>query len=233
MNVAAVIPYRDTDGSRALACARVKTHLRQALPDAAVITIDDGREPFSRGCSIMRGIEHDADRADIFVVCDADLLVPGDQLRAAVELAATADGLVIGFSRYLYLTREQSFELEQSPYRDLPASPAHEWAMTTSVGGAGAFSARTIELTGGYPAVFRGWGMEDVAFERLTERLAGPTRRVDGDAYHLWHPVDPTNNLAAPSYQRNLQALNRILAAGSPDELGAVVEHLDAQDVRA
>lgn len=223
MRVGAVIPFRDADGSRRGASARVETHLREALVglDARVVLADDGGATFSRGGSIMRGVEMLTPLdVDVFVVCDADLIVPGDQLRHAIALALEADGLVVAFSRYLYCTQDQSVELTRVPYPPIPLLPAHEWTFDGSVGGAGTFSRHTLEVTGGYPSIFRGWGMEDVAFEILTRTLAAPTRRVSGNAFHLWHPVDKTNDPLSAGYRRNLAALERLVAV--EDDPGAV-----------
>lgn len=215
MKVGAIIPFRDTDGSRLGASARVETHVREALVglDAHVAVADDGGATFSRGGSIMRGVEMLTSLdVDVFLVCDADLIVPADQLRHAIAIANEADGLVVAFSRYLYCTQDQSVELSRVPYPPIPLLPAHEWTFEGSVGGAGTFSRHTLELTGGYPSIFRGWGMEDVAFEILTRTLAAPTRRVSGNAFHLWHPVDKTNDPLSAGYRCNLAALERLIA---------------------
>lgn len=229
MTLGIVIPYRPTHPDRRMAAERVIAHLQAAFPEPfELVLADDGFDPFSRGASITT-FAWPLD-VDVYLVCDADLVVPAEQLREAVRLAEQGPGLVVPFSRYLYLTPQQTRRICDSPRRALPARPRAQWNMTGSVGGAGTFDRRTLEVTGGYPAVFRGWGMEDVAFELLADELAGPTRRVDGDALHLYHPVDATNDPQSPGYQRNVDALRRLIDARQhgPDTLRAELSALAA-----
>lgn len=225
--IGVVVPYRPGPGRHGL--ARIVDHLAHTFGTAPIVA-DDHHDPFSRGQSIMAGIRRLPTDTTVVVVCDADLLVPADQLVAAADAAADTDGLVVAFDRYHYLTADQSAIIERAPFPPLPDRPATEWTMAGSVGGAHAYSTATIARTGGYPPVFRGWGMEDLAFDRIASLLAGPTRRIPGPAWHLWHPVDATNDPTRPSYRRNVAALTRILDAADPSALRAVLADLEDPD---
>lgn len=227
MNLGVVIPFRASHPDRVASAERVVRHLQSTfLEPFELVLADDGFDPFSRGASI--NVVAWPLPVDVYLVCDADLIVPADQLREVVRLAGESSGLVVPFSRYLYLTVNQTRRITEAPNRALPTRPRAHWNMSGSVGGAGAFDRRTLAVTGGYPPIFRGWGMEDVAFELLADELAGPTRRVEGDALHLYHPVDATNDPQSPGYQRNVAALRRLIAARQhgPDALRAELEAL-------
>jgi hypothetical protein len=174
----------------------------------------------------MAGIARLPTDTQVVLVCDADLLVPAEQLRQAVADAASRPGLVVAFDRYHYLTAEQSWALTADPQLPVPDAPATEWTLTTSVGGCHAYSTASLAATGGYPPIFRGWGMEDVAYQRISEMLAGPTRRIAGPAWHLWHPVDRTNNPQDVGYQHNVAALHSIWAADHATHLRTVLAEL-------
>lgn len=220
MRLAVLVPFRPSnDLWRRPARNYVEQHLRDTFPNDPLFIVDDGFDPFSRGASITTWAL--PLHADVFLVCDADLIVPAGQLREVVRLAGESPGLVIPFDRYLYLTPNQSKKITTPGFKHLPNRPRHSWTMQGSVGGAGAFNRATLDITGGYPPIFRSWGFEDEAFALLCDELAGPTRRVAGDALHLFHPVDPTNDENSPGYQRNLHALQQLIAARGrgPDAL--------------
>lgn len=75
----------------------------------------------------------------------------------------------------------------------------------------------------GYDPRFRGWGFEDVAYNDVALTVLGPTTRINGDLWHLWHPVDKTNNVEHPQYQANLALCQRYIAAkGNAEAMMAI-----------
>lgn len=182
-----------------------------------VHTADDGGEPFSRAASINLAVEEHP--ADVYVVADADVLVPADQVRAAVELAQSAPGIVLAYDRYAYLSAGGTRYVLDGYRGDW--EPFVMFTLGWTVSSCLAVSHETWETVGGFDPRFRGWGMEDVAFDIACRTLAGPTRRVPGSCWHLWHPTEPER----PS--ENVDLLRQYEAAdGNPDALRALMAHV-------
>lgn len=75
----------------------------------------------------------------------------------------------------------------------------------------------------GFDPRFRGWGFEDVAFNDTALTVLGSTERIAGDLWHLWHPVDKTNDAENAYYQANLALCQRYIAAkGNPEVVMAL-----------
>lgn len=175
-----------------------------------LFTADDGGDPFSRAASINLAVtEHPA---DTYVIADADILVSTSQVRVACELAACAPGLAVAFDRWAHLTREGTAEILDG--FDGSWEPFIDATLSYSVSCCIVVSHETWERTGGFDPRFRAWGHEDMAFEIACRTLAGPTRKVPGTAWHLWHPVERCRP------RQNIELL-RVYedAAGKPERL--------------
>jgi hypothetical protein len=170
------VPFRDAGcRHRARAWDIVSAHLRRVLPGVELRVVDDGGHPFARGASLNLAFEG-LDPDEVVVACDADLIIDGDQLLDAAEMAAAAPGMVVPFDRMEYVTRTGGRQA-------WPLSPT-----MPMLGGCNVLTRRTWELAGGWLPGFRGWGCEDIAMATQCNALAGLTRRVPGVATHLWHP---------------------------------------------
>ena len=207
MRVCVVVPFRAVrDLDRHAAWSHVQAHWQ--VNGFEVHTADDGGEPFSRGCSVNRGIaEHPG--ADVYVIADADSLVDEKQVRAAVQAAAEAPGIVIAFDRFAYLSRDGTRAVMSGDRGDWNRHV--EWTLQRSVSTCLAVSRETWEQTGGFDPRFRGWGMEDVAFEITARTVSAPTRHIPGTAWHLWHPPEPLRPAGNVQLLREYEA-----AAGDP-----------------
>lgn len=179
-DVAVVVPWRPSpDTARLAAWDRVQ----REWAGWNVFTGDDGGDPFSRGASINLAVgEHPA---DVYVIADADTLVDQRQVQAAVDLAAYAPGLVVAFDRFAYLSEDGT----QQVLSDAAGSwePLIAWELNQTVSSCVALSHDTWVTAGGFDPRFRAWGYEDVQLEVVCATLAGPTRRVPGTAWHLFH----------------------------------------------
>lgn len=196
MNVAVLIPYSDSDLRRPL-LSLVQAHLR---PAGWPLVVAGKGYPFNRSASINRAaVDASADElVDVYVVNDADTLVPLGQIEQAVALAEQEPGLVYCHRSYFRLTREQTqvfvalsehgVAIDIRPTEDsLLAVAECEWHQRDAPSlGCMAIRRDCFERVGGFDERFSGWGYEDLAFRAACERL-WPTRRVPGDLYHLWH----------------------------------------------
>lgn len=185
MNVCVVIPWRvRTCAHREAAWERVRSEWEGRW---SFHPIDDGGEPFSRAASINLAVS--TLDADVYVIADADMLVNAAQVQAAVDAAAAQPGIVVAFDRYAYLTENGTRTILDGYAGSW--EPFIQFTYLQSIGGVFATSRETWDLTGGFDPRFRGWGMEDAAFEIASRTLAGPTRKIQGTGWHLFHPLEP------------------------------------------
>lgn len=220
-----VVPWRDSgEPHRRRSCLWVRDRLAALFPTAALILADDGRQPWSRAASIDAAIL--ASSAELILVSDADLAIPAEQLAAALAAAAEAPGQVVPFDHYRYLELEQSEAIRLGQVRE-SAWPrvSARFTMRSSLGGAMAISRASWAEAGGHDPRFRGWGGQDYGFAHACATLVAPMRRIPGPVVHLWHPADPTNNRAAPSYDRNMRLMTRYAEAAKagPEAMRALI----------
>lgn len=218
MNVAVIVPWR-SGGCPHREAAWKYVRRMWADRDLLVLPADDGGTPFSRACSI--NLAHDSLARtvdpDVYVIADADVIVPEQQAFDAIDMAAAEPGLVVAFDRYCYLT-------EYGTHLALTGERRRWWkhlqfTLQQTVSSCVAVSRETWDAAGGFDPRFRAWGFEDVQFEVACATLAGPTRWVHGNAHHLCHPTEPDR----PS--ENQEMLAEYLAAkGDPDAMRALVD---------
>lgn len=152
----------------------MSAHLRTVFPDAELRVVDDGGEPFARGNSLNQAFDG-LDPDTVVVACDADLIVPIEQLHQAVEQAATP-GMAIPFNELIYVNADGSTQ-------------RWPWAPTMPMlGGCNVLTVRSWAEAGGWLPGFRAWGCEDVAMANQVGTLVGPVTRLTGTATHLYHP---------------------------------------------
>lgn len=186
--VAVIIPFRSrgNDPLREQNLTRVLCHWRDSGYDPLVASDGlTGNAQFCRSAAYNRGVaEIDA---DVYVFAESDLLIAPEPVEEAVELAVEDTGLVIPFSEFRALSERDSRWV-----RHFAADPAQ--CMTTlvrgyrgSIGAINVVSRKTYDLVGGYDERFEGAWYDDDAMKIAFELCAGPTRWVDGPAYHLYH----------------------------------------------
>lgn len=219
MTPSIVIAYRDFGCPHRAAAVQYVLDFLQPLGWETIV--QGGDESFTRASGINAGIRHAS--GDIIVQIDPDSLVPHDQLRTAVALAAERDGMVIPHDRYRYLTPEATAEVLAG------APPFDEHApyvqAGTGVGNATVYTRTTWEKAGGYDERFGLWGGDDAAFAYATAGYFGPYRRLDGPVVHLWHPPHPDSDPESRGYvdQFTLVAEYRDATAEGPEAVRAYV----------
>jgi len=188
MNVAIVIPFRDR-GMDPLRPANLRCVIQHwDSCDVPVWLSDDGRvgdAQFNRSQAYNRGAWF-VD-ADVVVFAEADMLVPYNQIQQAVAMAAAAPGLVVPFIQYRYLTPEDSGLVRAHDIEPGDCIPESIMDNGESIGAINVVSRETLDAIGQWDEVFEGAWYDDVAMKIAFEVCAGPTRWVDGPAWHLWH----------------------------------------------
>lgn len=162
----------------------------------------------------------------VIVHSDPDSFVPEETLRAAIDLAAAEDGMVVPFDRYLYLTEAATAEV-LAGRTDVTEADAEDFG-PNGVGNLTVFSKATWRRCGGYDERFGLWGGDDVAFATAAEAYTQPTRRLDGDVIHLYHPRLPQSIPSRRNWpyleQFAIVAEYRDAAADGPEAVRRLVE---------
>ncbi|MCX8559787.1 glycosyltransferase family 2 protein [Mycolicibacterium mucogenicum] len=187
-SVAIVIPFRDR-GSDNLRCAnlvRILDHWRSYNAELHIVSDDrSGSESFNRSAAYNAGAR--LTDADVIVYAESDLIVDYWNITKAVELATAAPGLVVPFSRFMAIN-----ELESGLVRTHRLTPQRTVAtqvrgIRKSIGAINVVSRTTLDLIGPWDETFEGAWYDDDAMARAFEVCCGPTRFVDGPAWHLYH----------------------------------------------
>lgn len=181
---AVIIPFRDR-GKDSLRQANLNRVLKHWV-GFDVSVVDDGRcgdAQFNRSAAYNRAVA--ASDADVFVFTESDMLIPHDQIHQAIQFAYTP-GLVVPFTRYCYLNPADSVKVRngQPPERFVPK---YVMGDGRSIGAINVVSRESVELIGRFPEEFEGNWFDDNAIEHCFTTCCGPTRHIEGDAWHLYH----------------------------------------------
>lgn len=188
MSAAIVIPFRDRghDPLRAANLRRVWGWWADSPWDAW--QVDDGRsgdEQFNRSAAYNKAAAALSD-FDVIVYTEADMLLPYEQIEAAISIAQSRPGLVVPFDEYRYLSEASSL-LVRGGLPPEPMTPERIVRNGRSIGAVNVVSRETLELVGGYTEKTEGNWYDDDIMRHAFNKCAGETRWVSGPAYHLYH----------------------------------------------
>lgn len=227
-----LVPRRSDGGIRDESWAWIRRHWARSLPEVEIFegTHDDGG-PFNRSAAINAAAA-EAGAWDVAVIADADSFVGRELAVAAINKAALSGLFVIGHSRLNHLTEEGSAKIIGGWQGNW--EPLIRFSMYDGCSSFVAVARDVWDAVGGFDEGFVGWGEEDIAFSLACQTLA-PRRggrssgvvRMTGDCWHLWHPVQDTNDPDAEGYLANVERRQRYVeAAGRPAVMAALIEEL-------
>lgn len=150
--------------------------------------VDDGRtgsESFNRSAAYNRGAA--LTDADILVYSESDLIVDYQQIADGITLAAATPGLVVPFSRFMAITEDDSKRVRANEIEPHQAQAEQIRGEHMSIGAVNIVSRDSIAAIGQWPTEFTGAWFDDDACERAFSICCGPTRFIDGPAWHLYH----------------------------------------------
>jgi len=134
------------------------------------------------------------------VVADADTIPEQPSVARAVIIAQVTKGAVRPHDKLWRLSRAGTARFEKNgPERFHPG----EAIRTHPGGGLLVIHREAWEAVQGFPEAFTGWGHED-SYMGISLVARASWDRVEGNAWHLWHPAPATNT---PEYARNRQLL--------------------------
>ncbi len=223
MNVSVLIPYRPDGGPRDRIAEFALARLRDLLPDAEIIHMDDrGDDPdlFNHGQAVNRAANWAT--GDVFLIADADTTYDYPAELLAALHAANEDRQWRLPQRYIQLDAEAT--RRSLEYGAVPAPIALEETVWVGDGvswaGLVIVTREAFELVGGADERYVGHGADDVALGQALNTLYGRCVRYPGAAVHLWHPRDAQSNGA---HRADLTA-EYDAASGNPDAMRALIE---------
>lgn len=221
-----VIPYRNDYGYRERIINYNICRLRRLLPDAQIIVQDAKDSIFNR--SQARNIGASKSYRKYLLLLDADTVFNVGQIVKGIEIIkAGVAPWVIAYQDYYSLTEAASMKLMNmdDPCIELGEPQAGEFMFKLkSFAGVLLMEKKVFDEVGGYDERFIGWGYEDNAFKDKMDTLHGSFQRVDGRAYHLWHPRSEEENFGQPNIEANEMLYNRYgKAKGRPDLMRKLV----------
>lgn len=231
LTVSIVVPWRDKgDEHRRKNFDHVIDYLRGLNLGTVVIAPDgrSGNEPFNRSAAFNRGrADHPA---DVYIWHEADMLIPADQLRAGIARAAGQAGLVVPFTRYHYLSPEDTDRVRGG---EPVTSCVPEWVMPDgkSIGAVGITSEATMQMVGQWDETFHGWGFDDNAMFRAFAVCAG-TAWIDGPAWHCYHTPGWSPEVWATKHSRQVPEAERLATEANRQRLGLYEKARTPEDVR-
>ena len=188
MKPAVIIAFRDRglDQLRSANLVRVAEHWAQY--DCEILVVSDGREgdaQFNRSRAYNRAVEQTD--AEVLVFTESDIIISHEQIDRAVKLAADAPGMVIPFSWFMALSEEDSERVRDHQIDPVDCEKHPVKGHRGSIGAACVVSRDSYQVVGGFDEKFEGAWYDDDAMKIAFDVAAGPTRWVEGSAYHLYH----------------------------------------------
>lgn len=213
-----VLPWRPQP-SRVAAFEEVRDWYAANLPEAEVVTVDSGDEPFNLARCRNVGVAQAAESgADVVVIGDADTVPQQAPLREAIAAARTSGRVHLPYTAYHWLGRAGTAAFRAG-------TPLEECEFELVRGACSGVYVTTPETWwrhGGQDERFRGWGFEDAAWYVAHETLLGaPPERHEGSVFALHHE---TQLREGPQYDLNAALMQRYRdAADSPESMRALV----------
>lgn len=201
--VPVLVPRRDDGGRRDLLWSFIKRAYWATMPGYQVVEGYHIEGPFNRSAGVNIAAKI-AGNWDIAVIADGDAWVPKNQLDAAVNLARESNKLVSAFTELRMLSERSTERILASG--SLPTKVRWFESVKKNHRSICLVVPRVVfEAVRGFDEGFRGWGGEDDAFWLSCRLASGQPERVDGPAFHLYHPPASTRAERArdPIYIRN------------------------------
>lgn len=227
LRIGVIIPFRDrgVDSYRAANLERV-VKLWESY-DMTPSVVSDNRAAsaqFNRSAAYNHGYALNAD-ADVLVYAESDMLIEVEQVRDGIQEAMAQPGLVVPFTEYRYMSREDSVFIRGG---DHPGDYKPESVMANgrSIGAINIVSRKTMEAIGQWDERFEGSWYDDNAMQRAFEVCCGPTRWVNGPAWHLYHlpgwTGDHLSNEDKAATLRNKRRYRSYVMAQTPERIRAL-----------
>ncbi len=202
VDITIIIPFNSKDPYRQQALKYIQKFYKTQFPNANIILATEGNELYSKSVAINRAARKSTTR--YLAIIDGDILCPREQILAGLILL-NQFSLVIPYTDVIDLSRQASQKLYSDSLELKTAATKfgkkRNSKKTMPVGGINLIKKSCFMKVKGFDERYIGWGGEDDAFVASCNTLCGPSKRITGPIYHLWHPT-PRHN-GNPNYNNN------------------------------
>lgn len=220
--VAILVPRRAGIEDRDRLWAFARSWWANDFPDWPIVEGTHEFGPFNRAAA-LNAASLNAGEWDVAVLIDADVLADRDAVRAAVDVAAATNRMVLAYHERIQLTPKATERVLGGFAGSWRSAGMVHKLNTDACSSAVAVSRPLWDDVGGFDELFNGWGWEDVAFRIACESLSGkPMLKLASTIYHLHHRISHENNARQETFQANKARADRYKAA-----------HWDADAVKA
>lgn len=203
LNVAVLVPRRAGVADRDRLWAFARTWWENDHPDWPIVEGHHDVGPFNRSAAINRAAEAAGDW-DVAVIIDADILCDPHAVRAAVDVAAATDSMVLAGDERVMLSRQGTEKILGGYRGNWRVRGIQERVYTDGCSCCVVVSRKLWDTVGGFDELFSGWGFEDIAFRVACETLSGrPMVKLSAAMFHLWHTTSHENNARTETYRAN------------------------------
>lgn len=219
MSAAFVVPRKADGGHRDKVWKWCRSYWEQRLPDMPIYEgHDDSTGLFNRSRSMNLAFAQSKKKDDVVVILDADVIADPEQVTRAVAKAAITGKIVVAYTKWSCLTEDGTVRVMagETPERRL-VQVTYQQSVSSLV----AVPRKVWNDVGGFDERFTGWGLEDSAFMRAADVVAGRYRRLPGVCWHLWHPV--SNDDRRAEREANRVFFDEYRKARTPAEIRAVI----------
>lgn len=181
--------------------------------------------PFNRSAAINQAAALAGDW-DVAVIIDTDTIPETRNIASGAQVAAATGQMVVAHTRRHMLSKAATPKVLGGYRGSWSDRGMVEKTWHDSVSCAVLVSRKLWDTVGGFDEKFVGWGYEDTAFRIACETLTGaPIITLDGDTFHLWHPISPEANRNTPTYKANGVRVQRYRdARWRPDDLQVLLD---------
>lgn len=167
---------------------RWETHFPDWEIHEGIHTASEGL--FNRSKAINRASVQ-AGEWDVALIIDNDIAADPRAVTSAVDVAAITGRLVVAHDRRIMLNETGTSRILAGHNASWSNSRFVEQIWYDSVSCAVAVNRETWDRVNGFDERFVGWGREDTGFQIACEAVSSSILRVEGDTFHLWHPISP------------------------------------------
>lgn len=211
----------DTGGYRRLNWEYSRARWGRLLPDVPIFEgYDDGDHVFSPARALNRAARW-AGGWESAIYVGADFIVSSRaQVRDAIALSQRKRQFTIAHSRTTMMHEKPSQTVRAGAEPNESMGDTSENPFT----GICVVPRRVWDEVDGFDERFEGWGWEDQAFWASCWAMGGGFQRVNGTAYHLWHPRTRADNEESVYHIRNEPLGRRYIAArGNPIKMREII----------
>lgn len=226
-----LVARRADNGHRDALWSFAKRRWQAMLPDVPIVEgFHDGPEPFSFSAAINAAYRVAASELsfDTVVYVGSDwMLDTADHFWKACGMALRQNQMVFPHSQTVVIGEEATRNILRltDPLTPLgietPRDGSHH---TNTFSGVVCASRQMWDAVGGFDERFQRWSFEDLSWTEACNCIGGPSPRVHGTLYHLWHPQIWEEREGNPDHNKNMLLWERYKECrGNPSAMRALL----------